>query len=332
MKPDLGLGLDLLADVLRNPVFPDKEVSLEKGAQLAAIKVEDEQITAVARNTAREKLFGKHPYALRVLGKPESLATITPKDLQAFHDEYVVAKNGVIAVFGDVKADDVLKQVEKDFGALPSGELALSSPEKPATLSGATNTVEERNKQQAVVMVGYPGVDVLNPDRPALELIDEASNDLGSRFFDRIREKLGLAYFVGAGNFMGLAPGSFVFYLGTDPQKVDRVTVEFTDEIGKLAKDGLTPEELTRAKKKLLGSEAIRNQSNSAFAGTVATDELVGLGYDNYTRRKAQIEAVTLEDAKRVAGKYFNVPDRVEVTVRPPVKSAAALQSPIPQS
>ncbi len=86
------------------------------------------------------------------------------------------------------------------------------------------------------------------------------------------------------------------------------MTVEFQDEIGKLAKDGLTDEELARAKKKLLGSEAIRNQSNSAFAAAVAIDELVGLGYDNYLKRKDQIESVTLDDTKRIAAKYLGVP------------------------
>jgi zinc protease len=331
MKPDLALGLDVVADVLQNPVFPEAEVELEKQAQIAAIKAENEQITAVARNTAREKLFGTHPYALRNAGKIESVEKLTPKDLRAMHDQYVVAKNGVIAVFGDVKAEEVVKMVEKEFARLPSGELALTAPAQPDALTQAVAAVEERNKQQAVVMFGFQGVDVLSPDRPALELLDEASNDLGSRFFERIREQLGLAYFVGAGSFAGLAPGSFVFYLGTDPKKVDLVTKEFQDEIGKLAQDGLTEEELVRAKKKLLGSEAIRNQSNSAFAAAVAVDELVGLGYDNYQKRKERIEAVTLDEAKRVAGKYFNVPGRVQVTVRPPEQTAST-QAPVPQS
>jgi zinc protease len=331
MKPDLALGLDVIGDVLQNPVFPEAEVALEKQAQIAAIKAENEQITAVARNTAREKLFGTHPYALRNAGQIESVSKLTPKELRAMHDQYVVAKNGVIAVFGDVKAEEVVKMVEKEFAKLPSGELALTEPAKPMPLTEAVAAVEERNKQQAVVMFGYQGADVLSPDRPALELLDEASNDLGSRFFERIREQLGLAYFVGAGSFAGLAPGSFVFYLGTDPKKVDLVTKEFQDEIGKLAKDGLTEEELARAKKKLLGSEAIRNQSNSAFAAATAIDELVGLGYDNYLKRKERIEAVTLEEAKRVAGKYFNSPGRVQVTVRPPEQTAST-QPPVPQS
>jgi zinc protease len=324
MKPDFALGLNVLADVLQNPVFPEAEVELEKQAQIAGIKAENEQVTAVARNVAREKLFGSHPYALRTAGRIESVAKLTPADLRAMHEKYAVAKNGVIAVFGDVKAEEVVRLVEKEFAKLPSGELALTEPARPVPLTDTVVAVEERDKQQAVVMFGYQAADVLSPDRPALELLDEASNDLGSRFFERIREQLGLAYYVGAGSFAGLAPGSFVFYLGTDPKKVDLVTKEFQDEIAKLARDGLTEEELARAKKKLLGSEAIRNQSNSAFAASVALDELVGLGYDYHLKRKERIEAVTLEEAKRVANKYFNTPGRVQVTVRPPEQTAPA--------
>ncbi len=328
MKPDLGLGLEILADVLLNPVFPEAEVELEKSTQIAGIKAEDEQVTAVARNAAREKLFGTHPYALRNSGSVEAVQKLAPSDLKEFHKKFAVARNGVIAVFGDVKAEEVLKLAEKAFGSLPSGELALADPPQPEALTAAIHAVEERNKQQAIVMIAYPGMDVTNKDRVAMELINEASNDLGSRFFNRIREQLGLAYFVGAGNFTGLAPGCFIFYLGTDPAKVDKVIVEFQDEINHLATDGLTPEELARAKKKLAGSEAIRNQSNSAFAASVAVDELVGLGYDRQLQRKEEIEAVSLEDVRRVAGKYFSTPARVEVIVRPPAKTASAQPAP----
>jgi zinc protease len=331
MKPDLKLGLDILADVLQHPTFPAAEVELEKQAQIAGIKAENEQITAVARNTAREKLFGDHPYALRNLGTIESVGRLTPQDLQKMHADYVTAKNGVIAVFGDVKAAEVVKQLEARFGKMPAGAVMLDDPARPAPLKAGVEAVEERNKQQAVVMFAYPAVDVLSPDRPAIELLNEASNDLGSRFFNRIREQLGLAYFVGAATFSGLAPGSFVFYLGTDPAKVEKVTAEFQDEIGKLAAGGLTEEELARAKKKLLGAEAIRHQSNSAFAAAVAVDELVGLGYDAHRQRAETIQSVTIDEVRRVAAKYFQTPARVQVTVRPPVQTAAN-PAPVPQS
>jgi zinc protease len=165
-------------------------------------------------------------------------------------------------------------------------------------------------------MVGYRGADLFSPDRYALELIDEASSDLGSRFFIRIREEMGLAYFVGASQMQGLAPGLFAFYLGTDPAKLELVKSALLDEIGKLANAGLTSEELTRAKKKLIGQQRIANQSNDSFAYMAALDELYGLGFDHYRKLESEIESVTVEDVRKVAAKYFQQP-YVLATVRP---------------
>src|ERR1700739_2881058 len=97
-------------------------------------------------------------------------------------------------------------------------------------------------------------------DRQALELIDEAISDLGSRFFIRIRENMGLAYYVGASQMQGLVPGLFAFFLGTAPHKIEPVKTALLDEINKLANEGLTDEELTRAKKKSIGQHQIAMQ------------------------------------------------------------------------
>ncbi|MEI6033496.1 MAG: pitrilysin family protein [Verrucomicrobiae bacterium] len=317
MQPDLALGLDLLADVLIRPSFPDREVALEKQTQLAGIKAEDEQPTSVARNLLRERLFGAHPYSLRNSGSAESVSSLTAGQLAGFHKTLAAASNGVISVFGDVDAEDVRRLVEKDFSGMPTGKLAFETPSAPAPVVSVPPATAHLEKQQGIVMIGFQSMTVADPDRPVMELISEASNDLGSRFFNRIREKMGLAYFVGAAQFYGLAPGAFLFYLGTDPKKVEPVTRELRDEVAQLANGGLTEEELLRAKKKLLGGEAIRNQSNAALAATCAVDELMGEGFDAFTRRKEVLEKISLDDTRRVASKYFQQPSGVEVTVLP---------------
>jgi zinc protease len=169
-------------------------------------------------------------------------------------------------------------------------------------------------------MVGFRGASLSSPDRYALELIDEASSDLGSRFFIRIREQMGLAYYVGASEMQGLVPGLFAFYLGTDPQKIEPVKAAFLDEIHKLANEGLTAVELQRAKKKLIGQQEIANQSNDAFGYHCALDELYGLGFDYYKRLETDVNAVTLDDIKKVAAKYFRDQPYVLATVQPPQK------------
>lgn len=318
MSPDLALGVEILSDILLNPTFPEREVELERRSQLAGIKADEEQVTSVARNLVRENLFGEHPYGLRNLGSADSVSAIKPEQLREFHNTYACARNGVVSVFGDVKAEEVKALFEKYFSAMPEGKLAFENVDRPAVPNGIAPVSANLDKKQAVLMIGYQGVSVDDPNRIALELISEASSDLGSRFFNRIREQMGLAYFVGAAQFNGLAPGAFLFYLGTDPKKLGPVTEEMRSEIADLAKSGLTPEELDRARAKMLGAELIRNQSNSALAGVVATDELMGLGFEAHKRRKEQIEKITLDDIRRVAAQYFKAENSVEASVLPP--------------
>jgi zinc protease len=317
MSADLQLGLELLADVLLNATFPDDEIEREKEDQIASIKAEDEQITTIARHAMRRAIFGDHPYGLRSNGTGESVESLTREQLLAFKNSCVTAKNGVLAVFGAVNAGEVRRLAGELFAAMQPGELLMTDPPVASPLAAPLEIVVHENKQQAVLMAGFRGADALNPDRTALELIDTASSDMASRFFHRIREELGLAYFVGAAQMMGFAPGIFTFYLGTDPAKVDLVRKNFDEEIAALATGGLTEAELARAKKKLVGGEAIRNQSLEAFAHVVAVDELYGLGYDHYGQRAAEISAVTLEEVRDVARKYFRDPHRATVLVTP---------------
>lgn len=322
MQPDIALGLDILGDVLLRPTFPEGAIAREKEAQLAGIKAEEEEMTTVARNLMRSTLYAGHPYGLRSMGTPESVSKLSQQDLIAFYKKYVVAKNGVLAVYGDVKAAEVKAQVEKIFGAMPAGAEALGDIPQPKPLAASVTVEEHKDRAQAILMVAFMGADMFSPDREALEILDEASSDLGSRFFIRIREKMGLAYFVGASQMLGLVPGPFAFYLGTSPAELNAVKAELLDEISKLAREGLSPEEIARAKEKIVGQQDIRNQSEEALAYATVLDELYGLGFNYYKGEKERVNAVTPEDVKRVAAKYFENKPEVIAIVAPEEKPA----------
>jgi zinc protease len=317
MHSDLALAIDLLADILLHATLPEKAVDREKEVQLAGIKADEEEIVTVARHLLREELLHGHPYALRPLGTPESIARITQADLAKFRDRHLCGRNAVFAVFGDVTAEEVRELVTRELGELNRGEPVLMKIPQPPLLDAPREVERHMDKAQAVLMVGYRGVDLFHPDRAALELIDEASSDLGSRFFIRIREEMGLAYFVGSSQLVGLAPGAFVFYLGTDPAKLTAVKAELLDEIHRLVAHGLSMEELARAREKLLGQQEIRNQSNDTFAFSAALDELYGLGANYYRKLRSQVEAVTADEIRRVARKYFAEQPAVVAVVRP---------------
>src|SRR5581483_6812125 len=186
-----------------------------------------------------------------------------------------------------------------------------------AALTQLKRVNETRDKKQAVIVVGYQGTTLHDPDRYALELLQEACSDLGSRLFMRVREKLGLAYYVGAQNFIGVAPGYFAFYAGTMPEKADLVEHELLAEAELLRRDGLTEAELKRAKAKVIGQRKIARQDLGGLAMTTALDELYGLGYAYTDAEDALYDAVTLEQVQAVARKHLKPDALVVATVKP---------------
>ena len=187
---------------------------------------------------------------------------------------------------------------------------------KPGT---GRRVTEIRDKKQAVVVIGFPGTTLSAADRQPMELLQEACSDLGSRLFLRIRDKLGLAYYVGAQNLMGLTPGYFAFYAGTDPEKAGLVETEMLKEIELLRTESLTPEELDRAKNKIIGQRKISRQDIGSVATSSSLDELYGLGFDHSDEEDRRITAVTLSEVKAVAQKYLR-PDAAVVAVLSPYK------------
>ena len=318
MSGDFAVGLNLLSDVILNPTFPSQALEREREIQLAGIRAQKDQLLQSASRSMRRALFGDSGYGLDALGTETSVQNIRVADLQAFHEKLARPDNCVLAIFGDVKTDDVRAAVDAAFGRWAASGTGLTLDFRPQSLDSVRRVSETRDKKQAVLLIGYRGTTVNNPDRYALELLQEACSDLGSRLFLRIREELGLAYYVGAQNFVGLSPGYFAFYTGTMPEKAELVELELLNEAELLRKKGLSPEELSRAKAKIIGQKKIARQDLGGLAMATALDELYGLGYAHNDHEDAFYQAVTLEQIEAVAQKYLRPDAFVVSVVRPP--------------
>lgn len=316
LSSDFATGLNLIADVVLNPTFPATQLEREREVQLASIQAQKDELLKSAFKSMRRELFGSTGYGLDTLGTEETVATIQSADVAAFYQKLATPSNCVIAIFGDVNTAETKAAVEKAFGAWKPGASANDSglnTQDPG-LRTLKRVTETRDKKQAVVVIGFPGTTMNASDRQAMELLQEACSDLGSRLFLRIREKLGLAYYVGAQNLLGLSPGYFAFYAGTEPDKAEQVEQEILKEVELLRTESLTAEELKRAKAKIIGQRKIARQELGSYASTTALDELYGLGYAYNDAEDTRIEAVTLADVKAVALKYFR-PDALVVAV-----------------
>ena len=316
LSSDFTTGLELLADVVLNPAFPTDELEREKEIQIAGIRSRRDDLLKSASLAMRQALFGEAGYGLDSLGTEDSAGKVSVAGLRAFHQRLAVPNNCVLAIYGDVKTADVRTAVANAFGKWKAGE-GMKQPAASFQPPKSNHVTETRDKKQAVLVIGFPGTTMNNEDRYALDLIQECCSDLGSRLFLRIREQLGLAYYVGAQNFAGLAPGYFAFYTGTEPAKAAQVETELLKEAELLRSEGLTAEELKRAKAKVIGQKKIARADLGNLASTSALDELYGLGFQRSELDDAKYEAVTLEETRAAAQKYLKPEALVVAVVKP---------------
>ena len=319
MDEDFDLALDVLADVLQNPTLRDDMLARERSVQLAEIKAEQDQMLRAGQQLLREAMYTHHPYRFNPLGKPESVGKLSRADLAEFHRRFVVPNNMVLTIFGKVKADEVRRKVEAKFGSMKSVKLEFphSGPER---LAAAVRKEQNKQKEQAVLLIGFSGTDMFSKDRYAMELLDEAYSGMGSRLFHRIRDELGLCYYIGAYQLLGFEPGYFAFYVGTTPQKVELCEKEIYAELEKLKRGGLSPDELERAKNSIVGQRKVKMQSNADLSLMVGLDELYGLGYDFFRSMDEKYRAVSPDDVKRVAQAYLADKPSAVAIIRPAAK------------
>ncbi len=318
LSEDFATGLNLLTDVILNPIFPADELEREKEIQIAGIRSRKDELLKSASLAMRGALFGDAGYGLDSLGTEESVANVSVAGLKEFHQRLTTPNNSVLAIFGDVNAGEVKAAIEKALGNWKMGKDI-----RPSTFNLPQTTLKRveltRDKKQAVLVIGFPGTTLVDDDRYALDLLQECCSDLGSRLFLRIREQLGLAYYVGAQNFAGLVPGYFAFYTGTEPAKAAQVEAELLKEAELLRTEGLTAEELKRAKAKIIGQKKIARADLGNLASTSALDELYGLGWQRAELDDAKYESVTLEHATTIAQKYLKPGAAVVAVVKPEI-------------
>ncbi len=316
LSEDFDSGLNVLTDVIINPTFPIDEMEKERKIILARIKSQQDEIFEVATQLLRETLFEKHPYKFQSVGREESISNLTQEEMIKFHQENCVPNNMVLAIFGDVEADKVIEKVKNSFAQFKGRPLPIVEIPQEPELEDIRKVSKIKEKEQTVILVGYPGITVKSKDRYIFEVMTALLSNQDSRLYMSIREKLGIAYYVGAFEVLGVDPGFYVLYCGTTPEKKALAIEGLMGEILKLKTEFVGDKELERAKKNLIGTREIGLQTNETQAFESALDELYGLRFDHGDKYPEEINKVTKEEIMAVANKYFK-DVYVEVTVGP---------------
>ncbi len=319
LSGDLMKGLELFSDLLLNPVFSESELEFEKQLAKKRIKSENDDIFRHTINILKKNLFLSGPYKLNILGTSDSVSAFSRTQLQKAQQRFFRPEDMVISVFGEVEdADKAVSLLEKKFkrpGVSPPRK--VESEIETAVVDAPVFLRNNRDKAQAVVMIGFPGVSLQHPDRYALEFACELLAGSGSVLYRKIREERGLAYTLGGSSISGPDTGFAFIYAATDPEEAGRVRELIEAEIARLRQEPVSQELLLQTGNYLIGRTRISRQTPASFGFSAALDELLGLGFEHYQTYERRIAELGPKEVQAVFKRYFD-PARCAVIITGP--------------
>ena len=311
-------AVELMRLALTAPRFETQDVERIRGQIISGVQREISSPNAIASRRWWAAAFPDHPYGREVNGTLESLPRIGVEDLRTYVKR-VLARDGLkIAIVGNLDAVAAGVLIDRIFGSLPAkADLQPVPMVDPQGLG--QRIVVDLDVPQTVITFGRRGVFRQDPDFMTAYILDHilGGGTFSSRFYTEIREKRGLAYSI-HDNLVWLKGTALM--IGGTATRADRTAETLTvieSEIKRMAESGPTEEELAKAKAYLKGAYALNLDTSNKIAGALLQIQLDGLGIDYIDRRGALIDAVTLEDAKRVAQRLLKSGMLVTVVGRP---------------
>lgn len=311
-------GMELFFDVLTYPTFPDHEVMREQADQLRELDSLKENRFAYAFQQFLASLYGQHPYSHLSIGRREALATVSRDDLIAFHQALLQSHQTVFSVVGDVTVDEVLPLFQPQAESPRFSDAALKPLTTPALSmpSEAVEHVLDMEGQQTHIVWGFPTVTLHDPNRYAIRLLDTILGGMGGRLFVELRDQKSLAYTVTTVDTYPVNTGFLALYIGCSPEKEVEALDEFQRVVCDVQNNGVTEEELTRAKTYLEGVLDIGLQGTSQRTAVYGLGTLQMGKWNAYKSYLKALQNVTREDVQHAAQTYLN-PDRsVRVIIR----------------
>jgi zinc protease len=307
----------LLNLALTRPRFDPEPVERIRAQITAGIRSNEKDPDSVASDALIKAAFPDHPYGRPTEGAIETVAAITTDDLKAFHRKNIARDNLKIAVVGAIDPAALGKFLDDVFGGLPEKAELVPVPETHVAAPARADI--DMSIPQTVISIAGEGMKRADPDFIAASIASYIlGGGSGSRLYEEVREKRGLAYSVSLGLSAYDHAGTVFAGTSTRSDQADAVLALIADEIRKFAKDGPTEAELAKAKSYLIGAYPIRFTTSASIANQVLGLQMDNLGIDYPQKRTAMFNAVTIDDVKRVARRLFDADRLVVVRVGQP--------------
>jgi zinc protease len=311
-------ALDVYADVITNPVFPEREFRTRRDTAVAGLSNERDLAETRAAEVFRRVVYGDHPYGRGLEGDPASVASITPQDVRTFYDAHVRPNNAALIVVGDVRAADIVPKLEKALASWKPGPAPsrAGNPPAPSRNGGRIYLADRPGSVQSVIYVGDVGVPRNTPDFFPLEVLNRILGAAtSSRLYMNLRQDKGYTYAIGSEFLYRREAGPFLARAAVQGFSTRESVIEFMKELNGI-RGGipLSDEEIGNARQAIIRGLPLGFERPGQIATRLAAIVVYGLPDDYFNTYVQNIARVTRADVERVAKQYFH-PDRMAIVV-----------------
>ena len=315
MKDSLGVALDLVSDLVRNPAFAPDEIERQRQQIVSGLKVSYDDPDYLAGVVFDRLVYGFHPYGKPDSGTPESIAAVTREDLLAFHKQWFGPNNAILAIVGDVSPEEAFAGAERAFGGWTRVELpAMQTADPPAPIRRIV-IVDRPGAVQTEIRVGNIGLPRRQKDYLALDIATKIlGGEGGNRLHRVLRSERGLTYGASADLHALKDTGNIIAETDTRSEKTGEALRLIVDEISKLQRQRVQQRELSDAQEYLTGSFPLTIETPSAIALQVLNAVFYGLDLNELETYRERVNAITVDEIQRVAQQYLH-PDQLTIVL-----------------
>ena len=322
-SPNFLTALDVLHDLLLHSRFDSKDIEQERKVIIEEINMNLDIPQQRVSMLIDELLWPEQPLGREVAGDKETVTSITREQLLDYVARRYLPSNAVLSVAGNIQHEEAIAQIEPLFNKWAAGELVTGYTANDKQ-TAARLRIEPRDSEQAHLCLAVHGFPHSHPQRFTLDLLNTVlGGGMSSRLFTEIREHKGLAYDIHSYTEHFLSSGSFTVYAGVDPKKLEIAVAAVLDEVSKL-KQGITPNELSRAKELLKGRLQLQLEDSQNMALWLGSQEILRRHILSVDEVISTIDAISTDELITVAEELLKTA-HLNLAIVGPVKEEEAL-------
>lgn len=297
--------LDIISDMYLNPTFPEVDMEKEKGVIIEEINMYEDLPQRKVHEVLNELMYGDTPYGWSIAGPKENISKMKIEDFLNYRKKHYVAEKTLIVVAGDVNPKVAFSKIERAFRNINCGERVKKNKYKE---SQDQSLVKVRGKEtdQSHLALGFRAFDLYDKRMPVLKLLSTIlGGGMSSRLFQKMREELGICYYIRAGINDFTDHGNFIISAGVDKSRIEDAVNGILSELRKIIKEKVSVGELRKAKDYLIGRMYLDLESSDSLAGFYGFQEIMREKIKIPKDVEKEIENVKVSDIQKVAKQIF---------------------------